>query len=373
MSEERPWFVIAGGGTGGHLYPGLAVAEALTAIRPEFQVCVFGTPRPIDRRLTEPRKIELVAQPVRPLPRGKPWLLFGFLADWIRSVRDAKRRFKKRPPAVVLGLGGYAAAPPVVAASRLGIPTALFNPDARPGVANQRLASRANRIFVQWRETAEHFKDPSKVRCTGCPIRSGFLQVKREEAIPALKLDAARKTLLVTGASQGAWSINAAVIQLCDLFNELGDWQIIHLTGDQDLELCRRKYAAARVPALTLAFTENMPACMAAADLIISRAGASTLAEITAMGLPSILMPYPFDRKKHQLANARMLEECNAAIVVEDTGDPVQNADNLVTPLKKLMGSGVHRDHMAEVAGASGRLDAAQSIAEGLLQLAGFR
>ncbi len=373
MSTEKPWFVIAGGGTGGHLYPGLAVAEALTAIRPEFEVCVFGTPRPIDRRLTEPRKIELVAQSVRPLPRKKPWQFFGFLADWIRSVREAKKRFRKRPPAVVLGLGGYAAAPPIVAACRLRIPTALFNPDALPGLSNRRLASRVDRIFVQWRETADHFKDASKVRCTGCPIRSGFLQIKRDEAIAALKLDAQRKTLLVTGASQGAWSINAAVLRLCDLFNELGDWQIIHLTGDQDLELCRRQYAAARVPALTLAFTENMPACMAAADLIVSRAGASTLAEITAMGLPSILMPYPYDRQKHQLANARMLEDCNAAVVVEDTGDPAQNADNLRIPLRKLMASAVHREHMAEVAGASGRLDAAQSIAEGLLHLAGLR
>lgn len=369
MPTDKPWFVIAGGGTGGHLYPGLAVADALRAGAPDYDVTVFGTPRPIDRRLTEPRRIELVEQPVLPFPR-KPLELYRFLRAWRCSVTAARARFKKRRPAVVLGLGGYAAGPPFVAAAKLRVPTALFNPDALPGLANRRLAPKADRIFVQWRETAEQFSRSERVRCTGCPIRADFAFADRAEAVHALKLDPRRKTLLVTGASQGAWSINAAMLQLVDLWRALTDWQIVHLTGTTDLQTCRQKYAQEGIRARTFAFTEHMPRCMAAADLILSRAGAGTLAEITAMGLPSVLMPYPFDRKKHQLANARVLVGAHAAVLVEDANNPEINAERLRGVLGNLMKSEDRRRHLGEVAGAMGRHDAAETIAAELLELA---
>ncbi|MCG8406647.1 MAG: UDP-N-acetylglucosamine--N-acetylmuramyl-(pentapeptide) pyrophosphoryl-undecaprenol N-acetylglucosamine transferase [Phycisphaerales bacterium] len=368
MAEDKPWFVIAGGGTGGHLYPGLAVAQALLALQPEFDVTIFGTPRPIDEQLTGPRGYELVKQEVCAFPR-KPWHIFRFLSAWHRSVKYAKERFKTRRPAVVLGLGGYAAGPPVIAAAKLKVPTALFNPDAMPGLANRYLASKVDRIFIQWRETADHFNRRPNIKCTGCPIRLDFIRVDREEAIRALKLNPRKKTLLITGASQGAWSINAAVMELVDFWKENDAWQILHLTGTADLAMCREKYKKAGVPARTLAFTEHMPYCMAAADLVISRAGASTLAEIIALGLPSVLMPYPFDRKKHQLANAKLLADCNAAELLEDANDVEKNAKNLRELLTGLMNSEARRRHLSEVAGAMGRHDAAQAIAEELWEM----
>jgi UDP-N-acetylglucosamine--N-acetylmuramyl-(pentapeptide) pyrophosphoryl-undecaprenol N-acetylglucosamine transferase len=368
-TNKEPWFVIAGGGTGGHLYPGLAVAEALRKLAPKFDVAVFGTTRPIDKQLTESRGYELVAQEVRPFP-ARPLQWPGFLLAWRRSLRFAKARFAERAPAIVLGLGGYAAGPPIVTAAKLGIPTALFNPDAVPGRANQTLAPRVDKVFVQWDATIGHFPRARSVVCTGCPIRATFMSTKREDGIRALKLSDDKKTLLVTGASQGAASINTAMMELLDLWRVAADWQIVHLTGSHDFELCRGKYKDAGIDARLLSYTEHMPLCMAVADLVISRAGASTLAEITAMGKPSVLMPYPFDKKQHQKANAMVLVESHAAEMVEDTNDARDNARRLREVLRDLMRSDQRRNRMAHAAAVMGRADAAETIATELLEMA---
>lgn len=368
-TEKRRLFVLAGGGTGGHLFPGIATAEELRKLRPEFDIVVYGTPRPIDAKLSESHSMGLVAQDVQPFTTS-PKKFFGFVRSYFKSISAAKRAFTERKPAMVLGLGGYAAAPPIIAAAKLGIPTALFNPDLVPGKANRKLAAKVDRIFVQWYETIDQFGRAGKVKCTGCPIRAGFASVKKAAAIKALKLDPEKKTLLITGASQGAWSINTAVIELMDFWKEMTDWQIIHLTGANDLKGCRAAYAEAGIKAMTLAFTEHMPHCMAAADLVISRAGASTLAEITAVGRAAILMPYPFDKKQHQLANANHLGNQNAAAVVKDANDPQINAKRLRKELESLMKSDHRRERLAEIAGAMGRHDAAVSIAKGMIALA---
>lgn len=369
MTSNRPWFVIAGGGTGGHLYPGLAVAEALRAIQPDFEVSVFGTTRPIDEKLTTPRGYELVRQEVQAFP-AKLWHWPRFLKAWRSSVTYAGHRFENRAPAVVLGLGGYAAGPPIAAATKLGIPTAIFNPDAMPGRANRRLSPKVDCVFVQWDATLEQFKTAREVKVTGCPIRPEFGKAKRKSGAAALKISADRPTLLVTGASQGARSINAAMLELCDLWRVAADWQIVHLTGEADKKMCEEGYREKGVVARVLAYTEHMALCMAAADLIVSRAGASTLAEITAMGLPSVLLPYPFDRKKHQLANAKVLADGGAAVIVNDVNNPKANASALREVLAGLMKSPQRRERMGRAAAAMGRHEAAQDIAEYLLEMA---
>ena len=368
-STKKPWLVIAGGGTGGHLYPGLAVAEAVRKIQPDFDVTVFGTTRPIDQQLTESRGYELVAQEVRAFPR-QPFAWPGFLMAWRRSVKVARARFMERPPAVVLGLGGYASGPPIVAAAKLGIPTALFNPDAVPGRANRTLAAKVDRVFVQWEVTGDHFPKAKSVVCTGCPIRSGFTTAKLFDGQRALKLNEEKKTLLITGASQGAASINAAALELCELWKVADTWQIVHLTGTKDFEMCRDRYKDSGIDARVLSYTEHMPLCMVAADLIISRAGASTLAEITAMGKPSVLMPYPFDRKRHQEANARVLADQQAAELVLDSNNPKDNAKRLRDVLRDLMKSDERRRRLSRAAAALGRSDAAQTIAGELFEMA---
>ena len=369
-NKNRPWFVIAGGGTGGHLYPGLAVAHALVQLEPKFEVSVFGTTRPIDQQLTGPRGYELIQQEVRAFPRS-PLEWPKFLLTWRRSLDRVRRIFAERPPAIVLGLGGYAAGPPVTVAAKQGLPCALFNPDAIPGRANRNLAPKVQRVFVQWDETRREFEG-AMATVTGCPIRPGFLTVTRKDAIATLKLDQDKHTLLITGASQGAASINAAMIELIDLFRANTEWQLIHLTGSQDFETCRDAYKDAGVDARLLSYTEQMPLCMIAADLVISRAGASTLAEITAMGKPSILMPYPFDKKQHQKANAEILVKHRAAELVEDANNAQDNAHRLRPVLSSLMESPPRRERMAKAAAALGRTDAADVIAANLLEMARF-
>jgi UDP-N-acetylglucosamine--N-acetylmuramyl-(pentapeptide) pyrophosphoryl-undecaprenol N-acetylglucosamine transferase len=370
MSTAKPWFVIAGGGTGGHLYPGLAVAGSLRRLQPDFEVSVFGTGRALDAKLIGSAGYELVSQEVRPFPK-KPWQWPGFLAAWRRSVRYATDRFVVRPPAAVLGLGGYASAPAIMAASKIGIPTAIFNPDAEPGRANRRLARRARRVFVQWRETAERFGGHDDIRVVGCPVRPEFARATRQSGCRALRIDEARPTVLITGASQGARSINAACLELIELWRVASDWQVVHVTGDVDFDRCRAAYKSAGITARTSRYTEHMALCMAAADIVISRAGASTLAEITAMSLPSVLMPYPFDRAHHQMSNARILAEAGAAEIVEDHNDPRDDAERLRDVLRDLMKSPHRRERMAKAAGAIGTTTAADTIAEQIFEMAG--
>ncbi|MFQ5424547.1 MAG: glycosyltransferase [Phycisphaerae bacterium] len=377
MDSDRPWFVLAGGGTGGHLYPGLAVIEVIRSLYPRAEVTVFGTSRVIDRKLVAARGYELVPQDVKVLTL-KPWRWPGFLGAWRRSRRVARDRFQSRRPAVILGLGGYAAGPPVVAAAKLRIPSAIFNPDAIPGRANRWLGSRVDRVFVQWQATGDRFPRARDVRCTGCPVRSDFTRVDRAKACAALRLDADKPVLLITGASQGAHSLNATVSDLCEHrcrdadMELLKRWQVVHLTGRADLELCRKTYKACGITARTYTFIEEMHLCMAAADLIISRAGASTLAEITVMRRPAILMPYPYDRKRHQLANARVLVDENAAELVEDSTNPVDNAVRLREVLLPLLRSEQHRHRLARAAASMGRLNAAENVAHNLLEMAGL-
>jgi len=365
----RPWLVLAGGGTGGHLYPGLAVADALRRVRPEFEVSVFGTTRPIDREVVAPRGFELVEQEVRAFP-GRPWQWPGFLLTWRRAVAAARARFRARRPAVVLGLGGYAAAPGVVAADRMGVPTALFNPDAEPGRANRRLGRHARQVFVQWPATATAFNGcGAKIEVTGCPVRGPVATARREDGLAAFGLSAEKSTLLITGASQGARSINWACLKLVDVWKASG-WQIVQVTGTADFGAVRDGYREAGVDARVVAFTEKMPEALAAADLVISRAGASTLAELTARGVASVLIPYPYDRKQHQMANARVLGEAGAAVIVEDRRDPDANAAALRGALWELMSSNERRGRIAVAARSLGRSDAAERIAERLLAMA---
>ena len=184
-----------------------------------------------------------------------------------------------------------------------------------------------------------------------------------------VELDPGKRTLLVTGASQGARSINAAILGLLDLWKAAKGWQIIHLTGPADYEQCRRQYEQHGIAARVMAFTEHMADCLAVADLVISRAGASALAEITFMGVPSILMPYPFDRRQHQLANARVLIRNHAAELVEDRNDPQDNAARLGDQLRDLMGDDQRRRRMGQCAAGLGRGDSAEVIARALLDL----
>jgi UDP-N-acetylglucosamine--N-acetylmuramyl-(pentapeptide) pyrophosphoryl-undecaprenol N-acetylglucosamine transferase len=366
-----PWFVFSGGGTGGHLYPALGVVRALREVCPDATFTFFATRRPIDGRVLGDSGCGHIRQDVRPL-RATPWTWPGFALALGRARRGAQQRFTARRPSIVVGTGGFASAPAVLAAEKMGIPTAMLNPDARPGKANRWLAGRVDVVFAQWEATREAAPRSATIEVLGCPVRPGFGRVSRPDGCAAFGLDPDRPTLLVTGASQGARSINEAVPRLAAMLRARPAWQILHLTGDAEFAEVQRRYEEAGLAAKVLAYTSEMPEALAAADLVLSRAGASTLAEISAAGVASVLMPYPYDRGRHQHANAECLAAAGAASVVDDRREAAANAAALEPVLSAIIDDDEHRSRMASCARAIGRPDAACEIAARLLELAGI-
>ncbi len=375
--------VMAGGGTGGHVYPGLAVAEILSLWYPDqLHLLWAATPRPIDQRLLAKFGADYVAQPVRTLTK-KPWQWWPFLRAWRESCGYWRSYFRQTSVHAVLALGGYAAAPAAMVASEMGIPLAVLNPDALPGVANRFLIRRADRVFTQWNLPAAAIgKYHAKMVVTGCPIRSSLTSLSRRQAAQRLEMDPDRPTLVITGASLGAKTINDAIIALLDQPDILGalhgpapaqahgSWQILHLTGLGQAAAARR--AAAKFPSgfwKVLEYVDDMAAVWALADLVIARAGAGLCAELTACGVPAILLPYPFHRDQHQQANAAHLTSAGAARLVLDTKDAAINAAALHPVLLELLTHPATRQAMAQASRRLGRPQAAADVARRLILL----
>ena len=372
-SEDRAVeFLFAGGGTGGHVFPGIAVAEALRRRCPRARVTFVGTRRPIDRRCVPAAGFDLVATGVQPLP-SRPWRLPRFAGAFGAAAATARKLIRRRRPRSVLGLGGYASVPPVWAARRAGVPVAMLNIDRVPGKANKMLARMADRIWLQWPESARFFEHSRRrLAVTGCPIRRQIYQEDRAAARAHLGLSARRRVLLVTGASQGARSINLAVLALLDRLEALTDrWQIIHVTGTLDFDRVSAAYAGRRITHVVVDFADRMGWLYAVADVVIGRAGASSLAEFAATHLPAVLMPYPYHGDHHQRLNAEMLARRGAAVIVDDQVDPQRNAPRLWAALGPLLTEPARLERMAAAARAMGTRDAADRIAEQLCTMAG--
>lgn len=387
MSEHRHWFVFAGGGTGGHLFPALAVVELLRERSLPVDVSFFCTQRPIDRDVLG--KVQTDARPLSVLPfPTRPWAWPRFLWRWRHSVAVCRRAFGQRRPAVIVGAGGYASGPPVDVGLKMGIPTFLLNPDAVPGRANRHLGKRPDLagVFAQWDVTRTHFPPTARVHVTGCPVRKAFRSICESAAGPgnreaardmagelkrSFNLDPLRPVLLITGASQGARTINEAFVRLQGMIASAG-WQVLHLTGQADCERVRGAYRESGLSAAVLPFTDRMAEAMFASDLIVSRAGASTLAEILAVGKPSILLPYPFHRDRHQWHNGEVLVKAGAAVLLDDLKDASENARQMQPILEDILNNAAHRERMCAAACRLGKPQAAAEIARHLCQAAGF-
>ncbi|MCB9850401.1 MAG: UDP-N-acetylglucosamine--N-acetylmuramyl-(pentapeptide) pyrophosphoryl-undecaprenol N-acetylglucosamine transferase [Phycisphaerales bacterium] len=370
--SHAPLFVFAGGGSGGHLYPALAIAEALRNELGAIRTVFFGTERPIDNRVLTHAGETLVPQNVRPVS-SRPWRWPGFLRAWRASTTRCRAHFAAHRPAMVVGTGGFASAPAVRVAAKRGIPAALLNPDLVPGKANRFLTGSVEAIFAQFAETANHFPDGAPVEVTGCPVRSTFATASREQGIAEFDLDPQRKTLLVTGASLGARSINTAMVHLAPQLAARSGWQVLHLSGSDDANIVRSAYASAGVAAKVVEYTEQMACAMAAADLMITRAGASTIAEVLASAVPVILVPYPHHRDQHQLAHARLLARRGAAAFCTEGDDAGATASALAPILADLMADAARRMEMRRALADVRSPHAATTIARRMIELAGCR
>jgi len=370
-------YIFAAGGSGGHIYPAVAVAEALKQLQPTERVAFVATERQIDEEILGSSDWQVVKQPIAPLPR-RLGEMPAFWRRWRASVRLCRGILRDSQVAAVLGSGGFAAGAMVKAATEASVPIGLLNPDAVPGRANRFCGKFADRIFLQWQVSAAGFgKFSEKCVVTGCPIRASLVggSMARSAGRQLLGLDADKATLVVMGGSQGGHNVNAAVAG-CLQKPSAGlecvrrDWQVLHLAGEQDCEWLRREYKAAGIKAEILAFTERMDAVLAAADLVIARAGASSLAELAAAGVGSILLPYPYHKDQHQLRNAEVPAAAGAAEIVIDQRDAKRTAGNLQKVLEDCLGQRGKLARMAEAAGRLAQPEAAKRVAREMIELA---
>lgn len=367
---------FAGGGTGGHLYPGIAVAEVMRTAMPEAKPLFLCTTRAIDKIILEPTGFEFLPQPILPPERSVPGLL-KFWRSWRETKDQVRAIIRERRPSLVLGLGGYAAGVAVKAAARRGIPAALINPDVIPGKANQYLMQYVQTVCCQFEQTRDYVSagHRDKLRVTGCPIRHVLRELPdRDRAAKRLGLDPLRMTLVVTGASQGAQTVNEAVLEVLKETRPQG-WQVLHLAGRDHGEAVRAAYrelgmlSGSAVSATVIEFTPAMADVWAVADLAISRAGASSCAEVTACGVPSVLMPYPFHRDSHQKLNARVLADSGAAVAIDDERDRKKNAAKLRPVLESLLFDAPKRQAMAAAARKLGKPAAAEAVVAEMMRM----
>jgi UDP-N-acetylglucosamine--N-acetylmuramyl-(pentapeptide) pyrophosphoryl-undecaprenol N-acetylglucosamine transferase len=346
-----PAVVIAGGGTGGHLFPGLAVADALTGHG--LVVTFVGTAGGIEVREVPAAGYPLRLVPGRQLRGGGGVRAVRAVGATLQGVLRARALLRELAPRLVVGVGGYASVA-VVLAARLGrIPAVLLEQNVVPGAANRLLGRLTARVCLGFAEAASFFPSGRTVH-TGNPIRRGILAA-------GPRPPTGRRGLLVVGGSQGAHRLNEAMTAAADLLgSELGSVDIVHQTGVTDRDAVAARYAALGLGARVEAFLGDMGAVYAAADVVVARAGAMTCAELTAVGLPSILVPYPFAADDHQRHNAEVLVRAGAATMILDRE---LDAERLATALWALLSDPKHHAAMASAARALGRPQAAERVA----------
>src|SRR3954467_15693025 len=301
--------ILAGGGTGGHVIPALAIARELKSLY-RAEILFIGTSRGIENRLVPAAGFELKLIEVGALKNVSLATRMKTLIALPRAISAAKKMLQEFKPDVVIGVGGYASGPAMIAAQRLKIPTLAFEPNLVPGLANRVVARKVNGAAVHFEETAKYFNN---AKVTGVPVRPDFFTLSP-------RISDAAPSLLVFGGSQGAEAINSAVVAaLPELKAALPDLKIVHQTGEKELPATKAAYEKASVAAEVSAFINDMPLAFAAADLVVCRSGASTVAEITAAGKPAIFVPFPRAADDHQRINAQALERAGAAILLEET------------------------------------------------------
>jgi UDP-N-acetylglucosamine--N-acetylmuramyl-(pentapeptide) pyrophosphoryl-undecaprenol N-acetylglucosamine transferase len=350
--------VIAAGGTGGHLFPGIAVAQEFQD-RHQAAVTFLTTPKPVTTRILESYGFAWEAVAARAL-KGEGLLSRGrTLLGVPKAVLAGRARLKALKPHLVLGMGGHSSGPAGVAAWLLGIPLALHEQNAIPGAANRYLSRLADKIFVSFPACRDLFP---RGRClwTGNPIRPEFFKPGQPRADSPF-------TVLVTGGSQGAHHLNMAVLAGLPFLGDLKDrLAFLHLTGKADREAVAAGYREHGFAAQVVAFSPEMPDLMRRAHLLVCRAGASTLAELAAVGRAAILVPYPFAANNHQEFNARFLTAAGAGEIIlnkDFTGEAFAGK------IKQFLSEPEHLAHLEAGSRQLARPDAAKEIVQGCVEL----
>lgn len=368
--SEAPRVVIAAGGTGGHIYPGLALAEALRAAVPTTRVSFVGTRRGLEGEVIPRCGYELDFVDMVPFAGRQRAVLPAALA---RAGLQSRRLLRRRRAAVAVGMGGYASAPLLVGARLARVPSLIHESGAVPGKANLLAARLTPRIAVAFAAAAEAFPAQREVRVTGMPLAADFAGFDRDRLRAAarrqLGLPPDAVVVFVMGGSQGATRLSTAALDLGDRWRSRSDLHILLKVGARAGEDVDAAVAARGVGAVVhrVGYLDSMTIAYAAADLALCRAGAGTVAELAVTGLPAVLVPYPFATGDHQRDNARELTDAGAAVLVADAEATAERLGPLLEALAMDPG---RREQMAAAASSVARPDAAAALAGWVLDLA---
>lgn len=360
MAEHR--ILIAGGGTGGHVFPGLAVAGALARLA-DVDITFAGSPRGLEKTIVPQHGFDLELLDVEPMKGGGPARAIRGALVAAKAMRAARVVVSRLKPLACLSVGGYAAGPAALACISSGVPVAILEPNSILGFANRVLAPFAKRAYVAWADTARVFRG-GKAHLYGVPLRAGF---EPRSYAP----HAGPKRVLVLGGSQGAQALNERVPQALADVAKRHDMVIVHQAGrDRDVDVATAyEKAGLRSGVQVVPFLDQVAQQMATADVIVARAGAVTVAEIAAIGRASLLVPFPHAADDHQAKNAMALAELGGSVCIRQEA---ADASRIASELDAILGDDDRRVRMASAAREHGRPHAAEDIARDLLGLAGI-
>jgi UDP-N-acetylglucosamine--N-acetylmuramyl-(pentapeptide) pyrophosphoryl-undecaprenol N-acetylglucosamine transferase len=303
--------IIAGGGTGGHLFPGIALAQALS--NHKHKVFFLPTQRPFDSR-----ELTQYGFDFKTLPSPRFKLNPMFVVNFIKAVAISLRIIDKIRPDYVVGLGGYGSLPSLISAKVLGVPIGLLEQNVLPGKVTRLFSAWARHIFCQWGASRKYLSNPLRARIVGSPIRTEIKLIDKSEACKKLGLDSGRRIIAILGGSQGAEAINRFITENISSLKSYKDKiAIIHLTGEADYEKVKSVYESESIMNYTAPFSKLMSEIYSSVDLVICRSGGITLAELTALGVPAVLIPYPHAAENHQYLNAAEFAHLGAGIMIE--------------------------------------------------------
>jgi len=356
--------IVTGGGTGGHIYPALAIAKGMLSADPKTEILYVGTDTGMEAKLVPEAGLKFASVFGHGLPRKISVETLKVGVKSVKALWQTKQILKKFKPDLVVGTGGYVSGPVVLTAAFFGIPTLLHEQNALPGVTNKILARFVRKVMVTFPDSIAYFGSQKKLVLTGLPVRSEIGQVSRQEGAERLGLSPECLTLLITGGSRGARSINQAMFKVLKELSLQPKVQVVWATGSATYQETLKGLKEAGIQWKrdnwkVLEYLNDMPAALACADLWIGRAGAASLAELMVAGKPAILVPYPYAAENHQEYNARALEQAGAARVILDkelTGDALWQT------IRDLMGQSGKLQEMAVKAKGLAQPDALSKI-----------
>ncbi len=364
--------IVSGGGTGGHIYPALTLIRTIQEKAPDTEFLYVGTKHGLEADIIPKEGLPFETVDLQGFERHLTLSNFKRAGKALRGVVKAARIVKKFRPDAAVGTGGYVCGPILLAASLMNVPSLIQEQNVVPGITNRILSKFVSQIATGSKAALKNFP-AGKAVWTGNPIRREVLSASREEGIASFGFDGARPVVLVSGGSRGARSINHAMVSVLKEAQDHPEVQYLHVTGKLEHEDILQRMRDAGVDLekaghiRVVPYLYNMPQAMAMADIAVFRAGATGIAELTARGIPSILVPYPYASENHQEHNARELMEAGAAHMILNkdlTGEVLQSA------LKDLLAAPEKRKKMAAASKAMGRPRAAEEIADMILELA---